>query len=134
MIDGAEYALKRVPLTASAKGDARVGLMAEVRATRKLLQEVALLSGLEHKNIVRYYNAWIEGGDLDESKGLDGDGDGDEGSWSESSGVSADVTGGSNRDSASNTTGPGAAVKDRESLLMLRCHVCRATYGKTSEL
>ncbi|XP_028409017.1 eIF-2-alpha kinase GCN2-like [Dendronephthya gigantea] len=48
-LDGCFYAIKRVPLNPKS-----------VQFNRKITREVKLLSRLNHENIVRYYNSWIE--------------------------------------------------------------------------
>ncbi|XP_054720809.1 eIF-2-alpha kinase GCN2-like [Uloborus diversus] len=48
-LDARVYALKRIPLNPSNK-----------QLNRKIKREVKLLSRLNHENIVRYYNSWIE--------------------------------------------------------------------------
>ncbi|XP_052756420.1 eIF-2-alpha kinase GCN2 isoform X2 [Galleria mellonella] len=48
-LDGGFYALKRVKLNPE-----------NVQLNRKITREVKLLSRLNHENVVRYYNAWIE--------------------------------------------------------------------------
>lgn len=49
-LDSRMYALKRIPLNPVNK-----------QLNRKIKREVKLLSRLNHENIVRYYNSWIEG-------------------------------------------------------------------------
>ncbi|KRZ59705.1 Eukaryotic translation initiation factor 2-alpha kinase 4, partial [Trichinella nativa] len=48
-LDRCQYALKRVPLSTG-----------DISQSRKILREVKLLSHLNHDNVVRYYNSWIE--------------------------------------------------------------------------
>ena len=48
-LDGRLYAIKRITLNPQ-----RVSL------TRKITREVKLLSRLNHENVVRYYNSWME--------------------------------------------------------------------------
>ncbi|XP_028168706.1 eIF-2-alpha kinase GCN2 [Ostrinia furnacalis] len=48
-LDGGFYAIKRVKLNPES-----------VQLNRKITREVKLLSRLNHENVVRYYNAWIE--------------------------------------------------------------------------
>ncbi|KRZ26437.1 Eukaryotic translation initiation factor 2-alpha kinase 4, partial [Trichinella pseudospiralis] len=48
-LDRCQYALKRVPLS-----------VGDISQSRKILREVKLLSQLNHDNVVRYYNSWIE--------------------------------------------------------------------------
>lgn len=55
-LDSRIYALKRIPLNRSNK-----------LLNRKIKREVKLLSRLNHENIVRYYNSWIEGSEEIES-------------------------------------------------------------------
>ncbi|KHJ42045.1 hypothetical protein D918_07935 [Trichuris suis] len=52
-LDGCRYAIKRVPL-----------VWKNNIADAKILREVQLLSHLNHNNVVRYFNSWIETGDL----------------------------------------------------------------------
>ncbi|KAK4885013.1 hypothetical protein RN001_001284 [Aquatica leii] len=48
-LDGGQYAIKRIELNPKNK-----------QLNRKITREVKLLSKLNHENVVRYYNAWIE--------------------------------------------------------------------------
>ncbi|XP_076353947.1 eukaryotic translation initiation factor 2 alpha kinase Gcn2 isoform X2 [Tachypleus tridentatus] len=48
-LDGMNYAIKRILLKPSNK-----------QLNRKIMREVKLLSRLNHENVVRYYNSWIE--------------------------------------------------------------------------
>lgn len=48
-LDNRQYAIKRIPLPARSK-----------QLYRKMTREVELLSRLNHENVVRYYNSWIE--------------------------------------------------------------------------
>lgn len=49
LIDGRNYAVKKIPL----KGN--------VKQQDKIIREVTTLSRLHHQNVVRYYTAWVEG-------------------------------------------------------------------------
>ena len=49
ILDNRQYALKRIPLSAKNK-----------QLYRKMTREVELLSRLNHENVVRYFNSWIE--------------------------------------------------------------------------
>lgn len=49
VLDNREYAIKRIPLSARNK-----------QLYKKMTREVELLSRLNHENVVRYYNSWIE--------------------------------------------------------------------------
>ncbi|CAH1791711.1 unnamed protein product [Owenia fusiformis] len=51
-LDDRSYAIKRIPLNPKSK-----------IFTRKITREVKLLSRLNHENVVRYYNSWIETSD-----------------------------------------------------------------------
>jgi protein kinase-like protein len=51
-VDGRIYAVKKVKLEDR-----------DPDMNRKIMREVTLLSQLHHQYVVRYYNAWIEGGD-----------------------------------------------------------------------
>lgn len=51
ILDNRQYAIKRIPLTARNK-----------QLYKKIRREVELLSRLNHENVVRYYNSWIETG------------------------------------------------------------------------
>ncbi|XP_078593658.1 eIF-2-alpha kinase GCN2-like isoform X1 [Branchiostoma floridae x Branchiostoma japonicum] len=53
-LDGCMYAIKRIPLDPKSKA-----------FNRKITREVKLLSRLNHENVVRYYNSWIERIELD---------------------------------------------------------------------
>lgn len=48
-LDGGCYAIKRIRLNPSNK-----------QLNKKITREVKLLSRLNHENVVRYYNSWIE--------------------------------------------------------------------------
>ena len=48
-LDGNEYAIKRILLDAKSR-----------QLNKKITREVKLLSRLNHENIVRYYNSWLE--------------------------------------------------------------------------
>nr|XP_006824933.1 PREDICTED: eukaryotic translation initiation factor 2-alpha kinase 4-like [Saccoglossus kowalevskii] len=48
-LDGCFYAIKRIPLNPKSK-----------EFNKKITREVKLLSRLNHENVVRYYNSWIE--------------------------------------------------------------------------
>jgi serine/threonine protein kinase len=52
-LDNRTYALKMIPCTSSLHSSS-------TRAKEKTLREVSVLSGLSHRNVVRYYAAWIE--------------------------------------------------------------------------
>ena len=49
ILDNRQYAIKRIPLSAKNK-----------QLYRKMTREVELLSRLNHENVVRYFNSWIE--------------------------------------------------------------------------
>lgn len=49
ILDNRQYAIKRIPLTARSR-----------QIFKKMTREVELLSRLNHENVVRYYNSWIE--------------------------------------------------------------------------
>ncbi|XP_023245579.1 eIF-2-alpha kinase GCN2 [Copidosoma floridanum] len=55
-LDGGLYALKRIKLNPKNK-----------QLNKKMTREVKLLSRLNHENVVRYYNSWIESATLDDS-------------------------------------------------------------------
>ncbi|KAK0164782.1 hypothetical protein PV328_003359 [Microctonus aethiopoides] len=55
-LDGGIYAIKRIALNPKNKG-----------LNKKITREVKLLSRLNHENVVRYYNSWIESAILEES-------------------------------------------------------------------
>lgn len=48
-LDGGYYAIKRIKLNPKNK-----------QLNKKIVREVKLLSRLNHENVVRYYNSWIE--------------------------------------------------------------------------
>ncbi|XP_051161013.1 eIF-2-alpha kinase GCN2 [Leptopilina boulardi] len=54
-LDGCIYAIKRIKLNPKNK-----------QLNRKITREVKLLSRLQHENVVRYYNSWIESATLDD--------------------------------------------------------------------
>ncbi|XP_039950475.1 eIF-2-alpha kinase GCN2 [Bactrocera tryoni] len=49
ILDNRQYALKRIPLSARSR-----------QLYKKMTREVELLSRLNHENVVRYFNSWIE--------------------------------------------------------------------------
>lgn len=67
-LDNREYAIKRIPLTTRSR-----------QLFKKITREVELLSRLNHENVVRYYNSWIEVVTDDELKSNNRLGSGD---WS----------------------------------------------------
>lgn len=68
-LDGCYYAVKRILVNPASK------------QFRRIKGEVTLLSRLNHENIVRYYNAWIERHEIPPS-GLLSNGDSSEAAWS----------------------------------------------------
>ncbi|XP_012255300.2 eIF-2-alpha kinase GCN2 [Athalia rosae] len=54
-LDGGIYAIKRIELNPK-----------NIQLNRKITREVKLLSRLNHENVVRYYNSWIESATLDD--------------------------------------------------------------------
>lgn len=48
-LDNRQYAIKRIPLTSRSR-----------QIFKKMTREVELLSRLNHENVVRYFNSWIE--------------------------------------------------------------------------
>lgn len=64
ILDNRQYAIKRIPLTSRSR-----------QIYKKMTREVELLSRLNHENVVRYFNSWIENAtekDLDMHKFDDG--------------------------------------------------------------
>ncbi|KAL0111656.1 hypothetical protein PUN28_013086 [Cardiocondyla obscurior] len=55
-LDGGIYAIKRIKLNPKKK-----------QLNKKITREVKLLSRMNHENVVRYYNSWIESATLDDS-------------------------------------------------------------------
>ncbi|XP_035732758.1 eIF-2-alpha kinase GCN2-like [Vespa mandarinia] len=55
-LDGGVYAIKRIELNPKNR-----------QLNRKITREVKLLSRMNHENVVRYYNSWIESATLDDS-------------------------------------------------------------------
>lgn len=49
ILDNRQYAIKRIPLTSRSR-----------QIFKKMTREVELLSRLNHENVVRYFNSWIE--------------------------------------------------------------------------
>lgn len=64
VLDNREYAIKRIPLSARNK-----------QLYKKMTREVELLSRLNHENVVRYYNSWIESDTSDNKVNLGSGGD-----------------------------------------------------------
>lgn len=54
-LDGGIYAIKRIELNPKKK-----------QLNKKITREVKLLSRMNHENVVRYYNSWIESATLDD--------------------------------------------------------------------
>lgn len=48
-LDDCLYAIKRIKLTQT-----------NIAVNKKIMREVKLLSSLNHENVVRYYNSWLE--------------------------------------------------------------------------
>lgn len=63
LLDNRHYALKRIPLSRRSR-----------QMFKKMTREVELLSRLNHENVVRYYNSWIEIC-LESDNKIDGSGD-----------------------------------------------------------
>ena len=57
LVDGQDYAIKRIPLSAKRLKSLRDNGKEELE---KILKEIRTLARLEHSNIVRYYTAWIQ--------------------------------------------------------------------------
>jgi Protein kinase domain/RWD domain len=57
-LDRRTYAIKKILLESELGKNAKLGEM----QNRKLRREVTTISRMTHKNIVRYYQAWVEGG------------------------------------------------------------------------
>lgn len=55
-LDGGIYAIKRIELNPKNK-----------QLNKKITREVKLLSRMNHENVVRYYNSWIESATVEES-------------------------------------------------------------------
>lgn len=60
-LDGGCYAIKRIELNPKNK-----------QLNKKITREVKLLSRLNHENVVRYYNSWIESATLERKKESNG--------------------------------------------------------------
>jgi serine/threonine protein kinase len=58
-LDGGVYAIKRIELNPKNK-----------QLNRKITREVKLLSRLNHENVVRYYNSWIESATIEPASTL----------------------------------------------------------------
>ena len=58
-LDRRIYAVKKIILESEEGKDAKFGAV----QNRKLRREVTTISRITHKNIVRYYQAWVEGGE-----------------------------------------------------------------------
>lgn len=56
-LDDGLYAIKRIELNPSEK-----------QLNKKITREVKLLSRLNHENVVRYYNSWIESSDCNSTE------------------------------------------------------------------
>jgi translation initiation factor 2-alpha kinase 4 len=70
-LDRRIYAIKKVLLESEKGKLAKFGKI----QNKKLRREVTTLSSMTHKNIVRYYQAWVEGSDATEDSVLDGEDD-----------------------------------------------------------
>ena len=62
-LDRRIYAIKKILLESEKGSSAKFG---EIH-NKKLRREVTTISSMTHKNIVRYYQAWVEGSDIAES-------------------------------------------------------------------
>ncbi|KAL9892877.1 eukaryotic translation initiation factor 2 alpha kinase Gcn2 isoform 1-T1 [Glossina fuscipes fuscipes] len=60
ILDNREYAIKRIPLPARSR-----------QLYKKMTREVELLSRLNHENVVRYFNSWIESVNEEDMKEMD---------------------------------------------------------------
>lgn len=60
ILDNREYAIKRIPLPARSR-----------QLYKKMTREVELLSRLNHENVVRYFNSWIESCSDEDIKEMD---------------------------------------------------------------
>uniref|UniRef100_A0A182MN55 non-specific serine/threonine protein kinase n=1 Tax=Anopheles culicifacies TaxID=139723 RepID=A0A182MN55_9DIPT len=63
-LDNREYAIKRIRLPARSK-----------HFYKKMIREVELLSRLNHENVVRYYNSWMEATSASENAATDTEGE-----------------------------------------------------------
>ncbi|XP_040575688.1 eIF-2-alpha kinase GCN2 [Lepeophtheirus salmonis] len=61
-LDGQTYAIKKIKLNPRDKS-----------VTKKIMREVKLLSRLNHENVVRYYNSWMEVATLEADSDSEGD-------------------------------------------------------------
>lgn len=57
ILDNRQYAIKRIPLPRRSR-----------QLYKKMTREVELLSRLNHENVVRYYNSWIENSTVDDEE------------------------------------------------------------------
>jgi len=79
-LDGQCYAIKKIRLDPD-----------NDLSNKKMLREVKTLSGLHHQSVVRYFQAWIEGGRTSDLGGGEGEGEGeDKGSIDDSNSDSED--------------------------------------------
>jgi translation initiation factor 2-alpha kinase 4 len=62
-LDRRIYAIKKILLESEKGINAKLGKI----QNKKLRREVTTISRMTHKNIVRYYQAWVEGGDADQA-------------------------------------------------------------------
>ncbi|KAL7529000.1 hypothetical protein ACHAWF_002801 [Thalassiosira exigua] len=109
VIDARLYALKQIRL---GKGET-VG----TEASKRVLREVDALSALRSENVVRYFAAWVERGEIDEGANSDGDSD------SRFLYASTDCTGGS-------TAATGIDDADRNPQTSLcNCNLCHRNYA-----
>ena len=70
-LDRRIYAIKKILLESEKGKSAKFGQM----QNKKLRREVTTISSMTHKNIVRYYQAWVEGSDVIEESVLDEEGE-----------------------------------------------------------
>jgi translation initiation factor 2-alpha kinase 4 len=68
-LDRRIYAIKKILLESEKGTNAKLGKI----QNKKLRREVTTISRMTHKNIVRYYQAWVEGGDADQALDEDGE-------------------------------------------------------------
>eukprot|EP00536_Pseudo-nitzschia_multiseries_P005127 jgi/Psemu1/323755/estExt_fgenesh1_pg.C_930022 len=86
-LDRRIYAIKKIILESEKGKSAKFGQM----QNKKLRREVTTISSMTHKNIVRYYQAWVEGNNVSEESVIEEEDEGDNGDGTEDVDMTEDI-------------------------------------------